>query len=199
MKEISKSLSDVIINTSQKLIHDAKFDKTYKCRVISKVSDDKYVVMKDNVEHTVSSAFSYNVNDIVTVLLPENSWKDALIVYPQNNLNTVTQLNTISNNISTLSNRVTVSETSINIIDTRNENNAPEWYMENYALKMIIEFKMLNSIGLATTSVHTPLITITPWHDISGGYPRQIAWNGTVMYHRVGVSITEWGNWISLN
>ena len=87
MKEISNALSDAIFTVCNKIISNAKFDKTYKCRVVSKVSDGKYIVIKDDVEHVVNSAFLYNVGDIVTVLLPQNSWKNATIVYPQDNLN----------------------------------------------------------------------------------------------------------------
>ena len=197
MKEISNALSDAIFTVCNKIISKAKFDKTYKCRVISQVSDGKYLIIKDNIEHVVSSAFLYHSNDIVTVLLPQNSWSNATIIYPQNDVDTVNKLAEISNEIFTLSNRVGVAEQSTTLLDTRNDNNAPEWYITNYSLKMILEFKVGSVIGVSTSSGFTPLITITPWHDTSGGYPRQIAWFGDIMYHRVGISLTEWGDWIA--
>lgn len=83
MKEISNALSDAIFTVCNKIISKAKFDKTYKCRVISKVSDGRYVIIKDNVEHVVVGACEYSTNEIVQVLLPQNNWKDAFIVYPQ--------------------------------------------------------------------------------------------------------------------
>lgn len=204
MREISNALSDAIFTVCNKIISSAKFDKTYKCRIVSKVSDNKYIVMKDNIEHTVSSMFTYNVNDIVTVLLPENNWKNATIVYPQFDVNTssiLTSISTLTNNVSSLSNRMSVAEVSIKLPDTRNDNNTPEWYYKNHSMKMVAEFKFCAIIGLpqATTSSYTPLITIVPWTDSSGGYPRQVAWSGTIMYHRVGISATEWGNWVALN
>ena len=61
MKEISNALSDAIFTVCNKIISKAKFDKTYKCRVVSKVSDGKYIVMKDDIEHVVNSVFTYNV------------------------------------------------------------------------------------------------------------------------------------------
>lgn len=196
MKEISKALSDTIFTVCNKIITNAKFDKTYKCRVVSKVSDGKYIVIKDNIEHVVSSAYSYNVNDIVTVLLPQNSWKDATIVYPQVNNN----IPSMQTSISSLLSRMNVAETSIRLPDVRNDNNTPEWYFNNRPMKVVAEFKYCTIIGLpvVTGYTYTPLITIVPWEDKSGGYPRQIAWSGTIMYHRVGISATEWGNWIAL-
>ena len=203
MREISNALSDAIFTVCNKIISTAKFDKTYKCRVVSKVSDGKYIVIKDNIEHVVSSAYSYNVNDIVTVLLPQNSWKDATIVYPQldNKISAMqTNISTLTNNVTSLLSRMNIAETSIKLPDVRSDNNTPEWYFTNHSKNLIAEFKYCATIGLpvVTGYTYTPLVTIVPWSDKSGGYPRQIAWSGTIMYHRVGTSLTEWGNWIAL-
>lgn len=84
MKEISNTLSEVIVSVCNKIISKAKFDKTYKCRIVNKISDGKYLIIKDNVEHIVSGAFNYQNGQIVRVLLPQNSWSDAFIIYPQN-------------------------------------------------------------------------------------------------------------------
>lgn len=80
MREISNALSDAIFTVCNKVINSAKFDKTYKCRVISKVADNKYVVQKDGISHVVVSTGVYSENDIVYVLLPENSWVNAIIL-----------------------------------------------------------------------------------------------------------------------
>ena len=80
MREISTTLSDTIISVCTKIIESAKFDKTYKCRIVSKVADNKYLVSKDNVQHLVSGKGTYNANQIVHVLLPENNWKNAIIL-----------------------------------------------------------------------------------------------------------------------
>jgi hypothetical protein len=80
MREISTALSDAIFTVCNKIISSAKFDKTYKCRVISQLSDNKYIVIKDNIQHTVVGNGTYTTNQIVYVLLPENRWKDALIL-----------------------------------------------------------------------------------------------------------------------
>lgn len=83
MKEISSALSDAIFAVCNKIISKAKFDKTYRCRIVGKISDGKYMVMKDNIEHSVCCTGEYDTNEIVSVLLPRNNWAEALIVYPQ--------------------------------------------------------------------------------------------------------------------
>jgi hypothetical protein len=80
MREISNALTDAIFTVCQRAIGYAKFDKTYKCRIVSQVSENKYVVMKDNIEHTVAGRGTYAPNQIVYVLLPENSWFNAIIL-----------------------------------------------------------------------------------------------------------------------
>lgn len=81
MKEISNALSDVIFTICNKIVSKAKFDKTYKCRVVNQISDNKCLVMKDNVEHIVASRNTYyEENQVVYVLLPENNWRNALIL-----------------------------------------------------------------------------------------------------------------------
>ena len=80
MKEISNALSDAIFTVCNKVVTSAKFDKTYKCRIVSQVSDNKYIVIKDNIQHTVTGRGNYIDGQIVYVLLPENSWINALIL-----------------------------------------------------------------------------------------------------------------------
>lgn len=82
MKEISNALSDAIFTVCNKIIANAKFDKTYRCRIVSKTSDGKYTIRKDNVDHVVSGRGEYNINDVVRVLLPLNNWEDAFIIFP---------------------------------------------------------------------------------------------------------------------
>lgn len=80
MREISNALFDAIFTVCNKVVTSAKFDKTYKCRVVSQVSENKYIVIKDDIEHTVIGKNSYSVNQVVYVLLPLNDWRNAFIV-----------------------------------------------------------------------------------------------------------------------
>ena len=83
MKEVSNALADAIFTVCNKIISTAKFDKTYRCRIVRKVSNGKYAIIKDDIEHIVAGAYEYAIDEIVYVLLPQNSWKDAFIVCPQ--------------------------------------------------------------------------------------------------------------------
>lgn len=80
MREISNALSDAIFTVCNKIISSAKFDKTYRCRIVSKISNNKYIVIKDNTEHVVTGKETYETNQVVYVLLPENNWNNALIL-----------------------------------------------------------------------------------------------------------------------
>ena len=80
MREISNALYDAIFTVCNRIIGNAKFDKTYKCRIASVLPNNKYIVLKDNIEHTVTSKNTYEVNQFVYVLLPENNWLNAIIL-----------------------------------------------------------------------------------------------------------------------
>ena len=80
MREVSNALSDVIFTVCTKIINNAKFDKTYRCRIVTVLPDNKYVVMKDNVKHAVAGKNTYEVGQVVYVLLPENNWLNAIIL-----------------------------------------------------------------------------------------------------------------------
>ena len=86
----------------------------------------------------------------------------------------------------------------LKIQDTRDDNKNPEYYMKNNTKEVIKEFKRLNAVGIETSSSgYCVLVTISPWHDNSGGYPVQLAFkvNDTTMYTRIGTSDTAWGKW----
>ena len=81
--------------------------------------------------------------------------------------------------------------------DTRNDNQNPQWYMTNYPMQTITEFKNTSKIGL-TGDTYCTLLTEIPWVDNSGGYPKQTASVLAKKYWRTGVSGTEWGAWVDI-
>ena len=84
------------------------------------------------------------------------------------------------------------------MIDTRETNETPEWYMQNHAGGTVWEFKKLTAIQFtAPSTTFAPVQTIIPWMDSSGGYPRQVAYEGTTRWTRIGTSNTTWGAWRS--
>ena len=84
------------------------------------------------------------------------------------------------------------------MIDTRSTNETPEWYMTNHGRGTVWEFKELAVIGFTDPATKfSPVQTIIPWKDASGGLPRQVAYEGRTRWTRVANSATAWGAWQS--
>lgn len=86
---------------------------------------------------------------------------------------------------------------SRSILDTRKDNQNPEWYMSNYPRKTISEFKYANVIGIPNAKANYGVLeTKIPWDNPSGGYPTQVfRGNNYPTYQRKAVSNTSWGEW----
>lgn len=85
------------------------------------------------------------------------------------------------------------------IVDYLREYNAtPEEYMVNVVKGVVWEFKTLKSIGFtAPSETYGALQTIVPWQDSSGGFPRQVVYEGGIRWTRIATSLTSWGAWVS--
>lgn len=86
--------------------------------------------------------------------------------------------------------------------DTRNDDNTPLWYMQNYGSKMAFEFKYRNKVGnppvnASASASYTLILTFVPWRDRTGGYPTQISFGNTIAIRR-GQTETSWGAWIEI-
>lgn len=85
---------------------------------------------------------------------------------------------------------------TIHIPDTRNDNQTPAWYLENYPKQVVTEFKTTSAIGISGTGLnYCKLTTYVQWNHNSGAYPSQEAIVGGRIYTRQGLSDTEWGAW----
>ena len=84
------------------------------------------------------------------------------------------------------------------IKDTRNDNQPPSWYMANHPNETVVEFKTAKVIGLSGSETYAVLVTLTPWQDASGGYPKQVCVHGDTMWWRFGTSDASWGGWWSV-
>ena len=80
------------------------------------------------------------------------------------------------------------------IKDTRDDNQPPNWYMQNHPRETVVELKKASVIGLSGET-YAVLVTLTPWNDSSGGYPKQVTTVGADMYWRRGTSASAWGGW----
>lgn len=86
----------------------------------------------------------------------------------------------------------------LDVKDTRSTNQPPSWYFANYPYTSVAEFKTCSVIGLSGNGTFCYLLTVVPWGDASGGYPKQTAKvevSGKE-YWRVGISADSWSNWI---
>lgn len=82
------------------------------------------------------------------------------------------------------------------IKDTRNDNQVPYWYLENYPKQEVREFKLRTVLGLPGTSTYVQLTTKVPWAGgTSGGVPVQIAESTDGTYQRV--SSSSGGSWLA--
>lgn len=86
----------------------------------------------------------------------------------------------------------------LDIKDTRSTNQPPSWYFANYPRTSVAEFKSCSVIGLSGNGNFCYLLTVVPWNDASGGYPKQTAKveGSGKEYWRVGTSTSSWSKWI---
>ena len=82
----------------------------------------------------------------------------------------------------------------LDVKDTRNTNQSPIWYIQNYPMTTVNELKLASSLGLSGES-YCLLTTYVPWKDSSGGYPKQTAKIENRELWRVDINNTTWGNW----
>ncbi|MCM3511636.1 phage tail spike protein [Carnobacterium inhibens] len=82
------------------------------------------------------------------------------------------------------------------IKDTRNENQTPYWYIDNYPRQEIREFKIRTVMGVPGNSTYVQVTTKVPWAGgTSGGVPVQIAESNDGTYQRV--SSSSGGSWLA--
>ena len=91
---------------------------------------------------------------------------------------------------------VQYADDAIKVSDHRDVNSTPQYYISTYGMGAVREFKYCNVIGFTSPAeMYCDVLTVIPWKDKSGGFPRQIATIGNQLYVRVGTSETEWGAW----
>ena len=79
-QEVIKSITTTIFSQIQSLIKEAHFDKTFRARILKKISDGKYQIEYKGGKYTAKSSQSYNENDIVYVCAPMNKWEELFIL-----------------------------------------------------------------------------------------------------------------------
>ena len=82
----------------------------------------------------------------------------------------------------------------LDVKDTRNTNESPIWYIQNYPRTTVNEFKQADVLGISG-EFFCILTTYVPWGDSSGGYPKQTVKIANKELWRVGIDDKSWGNW----
>ena len=67
-----------------KKVTDANFDKTFKAKVIGKVSEGKYQIFYRGQKHVAASTTALSTNQIVRVCAPQNNWDELFILASSN-------------------------------------------------------------------------------------------------------------------
>lgn len=83
MSEISdaiQAMQEGILLAIDKKISEASFDKTYTGRIVSVISETKYKVLINGIEYTAKSNALFKLNDVVTIIVPQNNYSNMLIV-----------------------------------------------------------------------------------------------------------------------
>lgn len=81
--------------------------------------------------------------------------------------------------------------------DTRNVDSTPIEYLDGSHFGTIVtEFKERSAISAPGSALYGTLITTTPWHDGSGGWPVQTYMDNSGVYAvRYATNGTTWGSW----
>ncbi|WP_276922419.1 hypothetical protein [Corynebacterium pyruviciproducens] len=81
------------------------------------------------------------------------------------------------------------------ILDTRDDNQPPSYYVKNYPQKTVKEFKYCSVVGLPAGPMFVVVETTVQWSDFTGGSIQQIATFNDKTYKRFSVSSNEWSRW----
>ena len=177
---LSKQIVKAVKNICSNLFYDRTVIGKVVSRTISGISAVSYVVSIEGTKLTVAGkgVGSYDVNDIVYVFIPNNNLKNAYIKNPN------------------------PPENLLTIIDTRNDNFSPSYYMKNkLGGNFQVEFKFLTTVNnpVGLTGSYCTLFTVTPWRDTSGGYPTQIAIASGKLATRYGTGDESWSGWTAIS
>lgn len=120
-----------------------------------------------------------------------NSWGNWYKNYDSANKPTLDELGTYSKEIIDIRTK---------ILDTRNDNQNPNWYIQTYPYQVVNEFKISRAIGIPNGgALFGVLETKIPWNNTSGGFPVQtFKSNSYPTYKRHGISDTEWSEWVKV-
>lgn len=84
MSDITDAIQKMIegiISAVDKKVDDAAYDKTIKARITEVAGNNKYKVYFNGNTYTIKGKNTYEVNDIVYVMIPQNNYNEMFIVF----------------------------------------------------------------------------------------------------------------------
>lgn len=78
--EIIKNIVASLKDSFKLLIERADFDRTFKAKIIGKISDNKYQILYRGHKYTVTSEDNVYTDQIVHVCAPQNNWSELFVV-----------------------------------------------------------------------------------------------------------------------
>lgn len=79
--EIVKMISGIIMDSIDRKIRAASFNKTVKGRIVSVLGNNTYKALINGKTYTVKSRFSHSVNDTVVIVKCNNNMNQLYIIY----------------------------------------------------------------------------------------------------------------------
>lgn len=79
----SKNIDKIITSILSEVLHiikGAKFDKTFKAKIIEKTDEGKYLILYMGNQYYAVCHAALNTGDIVRVCAPQNNWNELFIV-----------------------------------------------------------------------------------------------------------------------
>lgn len=157
-----------------------------------------------NSINSISAEYATNKAN-VTRDLTALADKDSAIVSDIDKLNVKTdksntEISTVktaaADNKKAIADVTTELKAKFEIKDTRNDNNSPQFYMDNHPAAEVKEFKAKAALGLLGSAYYY-VITSVKYRDFTGGAIVQTAYDDVGnIYVRFSTSVSAWGDWI---
>ena len=104
---------------------------------------------------------------------------------------------TIANNTQSIAQTKTELNSKFEVKDTRDDNENPQFYMDNYPSSEVKEFKNRANMGVPSNDNYIYLVTSVKYRDFTGGAIVQTAYDNSGIIHiRSSVTPTIWSGWV---
>lgn len=80
--QLVQDITKTILDSVRKALDNAKFDRSFKAKVVLKESNknNSYTVLYNGMYYSAISAYECAIGDIVRVCAPRNNWNELFIV-----------------------------------------------------------------------------------------------------------------------